>query len=276
LFTQSPFQPALFLAKNNWDEPLTDYRLQVYAGVQGSSGDPRQGEIIVFRRTLNYLEFIGPFDHYPTPLKLGPVTITDAVGERLTLEAADGTQFYFDVATRQWVNPQTATSEPTPPSTIFLEDKYAADRERATRVAAIPSATRYWPLPTVTPDLTPSWPPDVPYRAAGAGFILTGVQLGMSSGDFKDTNLWVERLPDRNIGVFAGGDGYIGDPTQGLLVIIIKSPDRVPIGPVETYRTPTKAGPVTITDAVGERLTLEAADGTRFYFDVATRQWVHP
>jgi hypothetical protein len=98
----------------------------------------------------------------------------------------------------------------------------------------------------------------------------------MSSGDFKDTNLWVERLPDRNIGVFAGGDGYIGDPTQGLLVIIIKSPDRVPIGPVETYRTPTKAGPGTITDAVGERLTLEAADGTRFYFDVATRQWVHP
>jgi hypothetical protein len=95
----------LFLAKNNWDEPLTDYRLQVYAGVQGSSGDPRQGEIIVFRCTLNFLEFIGPFDHYPTPLKAGPVTITDAVSERLTLQADDGTRFYFDVATRQWVNP---------------------------------------------------------------------------------------------------------------------------------------------------------------------------
>jgi hypothetical protein len=104
-FTQSPFHPALFLAKNNWDEPLTDYRLQDYAGVQGSSGDPRQGEIIVVRRTLNFLEFIGPFDHYPTPSKVGPVAITDAVGERLTLQAADGTRFTFDVATRQWVSP---------------------------------------------------------------------------------------------------------------------------------------------------------------------------
>jgi hypothetical protein len=190
-------------------------------------------------------------------LLISVMTAYDATGHGVTLPAAT----------------VAVTSVPSPVPTA---DKFAAARERATRAAAIPSATRYWPLPTVTPDFTPSWPPDVPYRAAGAGFILTGVQLGMSSGDFKDTNLWVERLPDRNIGVFAGGDGYIGDPTQGLLVIIIKSPDRVPIGPVETYRTPTKAGPVTITDAVGERLTLQAEDGTTFYFDVATRQWVNP
>jgi hypothetical protein len=98
----------------------------------------------------------------------------------------------------------------------------------------------------------------------------------MSSGDIKDTNLGVERLSDRNIGVFAGGDGYAGDPTQGLLVVVVKTPDRVPIGPVETYRTPMKAGPVEIIAAVGERLTLRAEDGTRFYFDVATRQWVNP
>ncbi len=165
----------------------------------------------------------------------------------------------------------TPTTSPLP-----LADKFAGDNERATQIAAIPSATRYWPLPTLTPDLTPSWPPDVPYQAAGAGFILTGVQLGMSSGDFKDTNMWVERLPDRNIGVFAGGDGYAGDPTQGLLVISVMTPDKVRIGTVDTYRTPSKAGPITITDAVGERLTLQAADGTRFTFDVATRQWGQP
>ncbi len=104
-FTQAPFQSSLFLSKNHWDEPLTDYRLEVYAGVQGSSGDPQQGEIIVFRRSLNYLEFIPPFDFYITPSKVGPVTITDAVGERLTLQADDGTTFYFDLPTRQWVNP---------------------------------------------------------------------------------------------------------------------------------------------------------------------------
>ncbi len=167
--------------------------------------------------------------------------------------------------------------------TLDPNDKYAWDRALAptlTSRAAIPTSTREWPLPTIAPDLTPAaWPPNaVPYRAAGAGYILVGVPLGMSSSTFKDTNLWVERLPDRHIGVFAGGDGYAGDPTQGLLVISVRTPppDDALIGDFEMYRTPTRAGPITITDAVGERLTLQAADGTRFYFDVATRQWVNP
>jgi hypothetical protein len=47
-------------------------------------------------------------------------------------------------------------------------------------------------------------------------------------------------------------------------------------GPVQVYTTPANAGLVKVKDAVGERLTLDAPDGTRFYFDVATRQWVNP
>ncbi len=187
--------------------------------------------------------------------------------------ADDGTRFTFDVATRQWVD------SPTP--AIAPNDKYAAIRARATQEAVpVPSATRFWPLPTVTPDLTPAaWPPDaLPYRAAGAGYIITGAPLGLSSSTFTDTNLWAERLPDRFITVHAGGDGYAGDPTQGLLVISVGTlpPHRTQIGPIETYHTPSKAGPVTITDAVGERLTLQAADGIRFTFDVASRQWGNP
>jgi hypothetical protein len=193
-------------------------------------------------------------------LLISVMTAYDATGHGVTLPAAT----------------VAVTSVPSPVPTA---DKFAAARELATQVAAIPSATRYWPYPTPTLDFIPTdWPPAVPYQAAGAGFILTGAQLGMSSGDFKDTNMWLELLPDRTIRVFAGGDGYIGDPTQGLLVISVKTPapHRVLIGSIETYRTPTEAGPVTVIDAVGERLTLQADDGTTFYFDVATRQWVNP
>jgi hypothetical protein len=190
-----------------------------------------------------------------------------------------GVGIAYDLKGYSLILPVATIEVPATPSSLPTADKFAAARELATQVAAIPSATRYWPYPTPTLDFIPTdWPPAVPYQAAGAGFILTGAQLGMSSGDFKDTNMWLELLPDRTIRVFAGGDGYIGDPTQGLLVISVKTPapHRVLIGSIETYRTPTEAGPVTVIDAVGERLTLQADDGTTFYFDVATRQWVNP
>jgi hypothetical protein len=56
-------------------------------------------------KSLDGLRTLERAQSYPTPSKAGVVHVTDAVGERLTLEAADGTRFYFDVATRQWVNP---------------------------------------------------------------------------------------------------------------------------------------------------------------------------
>src|SRR4051794_32397725 len=50
--------------------------------------------------------------------------------------------------------------------TLDPNDKYAGDNERATQIAAIPSATRYWPYPTPTRFFTPKdWPPDIPYQA---------------------------------------------------------------------------------------------------------------
>jgi hypothetical protein len=48
------------------------------------------------------------------------------------------------------------------------------------------------------------------------------------------------------------------------------------IGGPDTYNTPTQAGAVQVIDAVGERLTLKAKDGTLFYFDVPSRQWLNP
>jgi hypothetical protein len=40
---------------------------------------------------------------YPTPSRHGEIKIVDAVGETLKLQATDGTIFYFDVASRQYV-----------------------------------------------------------------------------------------------------------------------------------------------------------------------------
>lgn len=97
----------------------------------------------------------------------------------------------------------------------------------------------------------------------------------MGSWGFTLKSAWAELLEDRVVYVDTGGKGYMGDGTQGALFISARTLSNDLISE-DIYRTPTKAGPVTITDAVGERLTLEAADGTRFTFDVATRQWVNP
>jgi hypothetical protein len=155
-----------------------------------------------------------------------------------------------------------------------MADKNAAANAFATQVAAVPSATIYWPYPTPIPLSLPLWPPGTRQTPLGAGIIYDG-QPPMGSWGFKLKSSWAELLEDRVVYVDTGGDGYMGDPTQGLVVVHVITLIRQPTE-WNLYQTPTKAGPVTITDAVGERLTLEAPDGTRFYFEVATRQWVNP
>jgi hypothetical protein len=107
--------------------------------------------------------------------------------------------------------------------------------------------------------------------------LVEGKQAPFASADFAGRNHWYEVLVDRRISVYVGGEGYMGDSSRGVLRILVSSIDGLsPLAPGERYDTPALKGPIQITDAVGERLTLEAADGTRFYFDVATRQWVNP
>ncbi len=169
------------------------------------------------------------------------------------------------------------TTTAIPPTTTPVNDKYAGDARFAadlTEVAQTPRTLRTVIWPTLIPHA--SWPPGVPYRAAGSGFIIEDGLIGMSPSDFKGLNKWVATLADRRVIVFAGGEGSDGDRTQGVLIVMSETLAGDTMGRGESYTTPTKAGPVTITDAVGERLTLQADDGTRFTFDVATRQWVNP
>ena len=53
-----------------------------------------------------------------TPLQVGAVQIKDAQGERLVLQSASGTTFYFDVPSRQFVPSLSWTPMPGPISPV--------------------------------------------------------------------------------------------------------------------------------------------------------------
>ena len=182
------------------------------------------------------------------------------------------------------LTPVTAASMVATPwyNNIWPLDKRASFEEMEQRLAAAATEVALTPVhpgaglePTPAPQPSP-WSP-VAKRAAGAGTIGEYGQAPTSPRAFSGQNYWYENLTDRAIIVFAGAEGAGGTSSQGLLMVMAKSLDGLQIlERAQFYPTPSKAGPVTITDAVGERLTLEAADGTQFYFDVATRQWVNP
>jgi hypothetical protein len=61
---------------------------------------------------------IGAVHSYNTPTKHGAVRIVDAASEVLELEAEDGTTFYFDVASRSFVDGGTPVTTPQPVETM--------------------------------------------------------------------------------------------------------------------------------------------------------------
>jgi hypothetical protein len=197
---------------------------------------------------------------FPTPTQSGSVHITGAVGERLILQATDGTTFYFDVPLRQYVLSLTWTPTPGPIS---------------------PVAT-----PTLIP---PTFPPvsaihgeDV--TPVGAG-VVGQFMVSLNHGRYHIFNTWIENRDSNRQAVFvyagelARLDG--GETMQGAVVVQVWQssirnglPDAQHLEDTE-YLTPIQAGPVKIIDAVGERLVVQSiTDGTKFYFDVPSRQFV--
>jgi hypothetical protein len=66
--------------------------------------DLTQGLLRVYTTTVATGDF-GPVGWYSTPTRSGLIKVVDVTDYRLTLRAEDNTFFYFDVLTRQWVNP---------------------------------------------------------------------------------------------------------------------------------------------------------------------------
>ncbi len=170
-----------------------------------------------------------------------------------------------------------------PPVKLAAEQAAYDDCVRARRstasVSARVSAVR--PLPRIT--FEPTRPPclapaDIPHRAAGNGTVL---EEGSSifPGHYLIENQWWETVGGQCIHVFAGarrGDGAndLPKPWQGMVFVLLSALDGTRLPGGGTYETPSKVGSVKIVAAQGQRLVLKADDGTTFYFDLPTRQFV--
>ncbi len=135
-----------------------------------------------------------------------------------------------------------------------------------------PKPTAFPPL--VESDMTP----------AGAGVIAQTLVL-LNKGRYAIENDWIENRSNNTERVFVYAGELIrpdgSDTTQGVVIvqvaqISLKNGQAVidDLGNTE-YLTPIQAGAVKIIGAVGERLILQSVtNGTTFYFDVPSRQFV--
>ncbi len=136
-----------------------------------------------------------------------------------------------------------------------------------TYITSPPGPTHYYPLTLLQ-------------RPAGAGRIIEGMSGQDLQMTFISTNAWIERTADKYILVWAGFRRYpeVEGLKQGAVIVewlslsSLSTYQRLPGGGM--FVTPTQAGAVVIVDAVGEELTLRAIDGTTFYFNVASQEYV--
>ncbi len=126
------------------------------------------------------------------------------------------------------------------------------------------------PIPTA-PEHTPNPESVVPHRHAGAGIIYEN-GLSRYPSYYLFENVWVENKANKIIEVYAGK--ITDDPAQGLVIVDELNPDSSPLPGGGVYVSPEKHGSVHIIDATGERLVLQAQDGTTFIFDVAALKFV--
>lgn len=158
--------------------------------------------------------------------------------------------------------------------------------------ASLTPRNTYRPPPAVTPTPGPTafrpWPRRTP---AGAGAIITGSLLYsfdvyfamMSRFSYHHENAWYTDSEGGRVRTvaYAGAVKEPGGRTtmQGeVLVRVIRvAPQQLfnyEVVQSDVVLTPVQVGAVRIVDAVGERLILQAKDGTTFYFDVPARRFV--
>jgi hypothetical protein len=86
-----------------WRGLVNGQIVEVYAGREGSNGDPTQGIVRVHVRGQE-----GADDVYQTPQRVGAVQIASVDGTEFTLETVDLATpqvFVFDLDSREWVSP---------------------------------------------------------------------------------------------------------------------------------------------------------------------------
>jgi hypothetical protein len=125
--------------------------------------------------------------------------------------------------------------------------------EKAIIIATDRAITRT-PFPTYEP---------VPTGTREGTFIkIAGEKLGMDA-----ENGWSGWLDGSKVAVYAGS---YGDPSQGVLEVLISAPH----GFDGRFLTPARHGAVRVIGEQHNRLILQTKDGTLFYFDLAARRYV--
>jgi hypothetical protein len=100
-------------AQNAWGGFADGYRFALYAGALQS--DPDQGVVLL----VTHLPEGTSFEQYVTSSKHGALRIvSDTQNNRFTLTAVDGTVFYFDLPTRQFVASLTEVAPSVTPSPL--------------------------------------------------------------------------------------------------------------------------------------------------------------
>jgi hypothetical protein len=151
-----------------------------------------------------------------------------------------------------------------------------------------PTATlkdiRKIPTPGVAIVATPlsSFPPLSESKPAGSGAIRdSGLIPPFYVHDFMFTNVWYKDTDAGTLRTYVYG-GFIPGPggelsQQGVIVVqVLKMDTRGDIQQVyyQRFPTQTQSGPVRIAGAQGDRLILQSTNGTTFYFDVPSREYV--
>jgi len=131
-------------------------------------------------------------------------------------------------------------------------------------------------VPTFTPDLVllatsiaiQTHPPALATTERPVG-ILDDVDTGLFAMGYALENSWQRQINGYWALVEAGS--LKSDPDQGIVFATWDIPNTASGG---LYRTPRRAGAVRIIAEADNRLTLQAADGTLFYFDVPGQAFV--
>jgi hypothetical protein len=118
----------------------------------------------------------------------------------------------------------------------------------------------------------------VPRTPAGAGTILESGASPLSSM-YVIENSWISEANGRKYLVFSGAEREEGPPQprstmQGIVVVWVSTLSGQGLHEGGYFSTPVEKGPVRIVGAQGQRLILQADDGTTFYFDVASYRFV--
>lgn len=155
----------------------------------------------------------------------------------------------------------TTTATPTGPE--LDATKQAFDN----RVQSVKATAQALPSPTPGGIPIPTSPPQIVPPETGLSLDC----LGILNHEFHPTNCWREVINNQYVGAFAGVSA--NDATEGWLVVLAVNATEAVGSRPNIYKTPTKAGSVTIQQVNYPRVTLQADNGTMFVFNMDTRTW---